>query len=65
MNESSIAHEPMPLREIHAIRLMIHDETKSMTLEERLAFRKKRADAVMEKYGLTPFSACSTEADPL
>ena len=30
MNELSIAHEPAPLREIHAIRLMIHDETKSL-----------------------------------
>jgi hypothetical protein len=57
MAEPSIAHEPLPLREIHAIRLMIYDETKNMTLEERLAFRKKRADTVMERYGLAHFSA--------
>jgi hypothetical protein len=28
MNNLEIAHEPMPWREIHAIRLQIYDETK-------------------------------------
>ena len=31
MNDPDIINEPMPLREVHAIRLMIYDETKDMT----------------------------------
>jgi hypothetical protein len=42
----------MPLREIHAIRLMIQDEIKDMTPEERTNYWKKEADKVMKKYGL-------------
>ena len=35
MNDPDIVNEPMPLREVHAIRLMLSDETKHMTLERR------------------------------
>jgi len=38
MNDPSVANEPMPLREVHAIRLMIHDEKKDMTPEELDAY---------------------------
>ena len=38
LNDPDIAHEPEPIREIHAIRLMIHDETKDMTPEEHTAY---------------------------
>lgn len=53
MNDPDIAHEPMPLREIHAIRLMIGDETKRMTLEERVAYINNRTEAVMEEFDLS------------
>jgi hypothetical protein len=48
MNEPDIAHEPMPIREIHAIRLMIQDETKDMTIEEEIAYIHERAVRAME-----------------
>ena len=38
MNDSDIINEPMPLREIYAARLKIHDETKDMTVEERTQY---------------------------
>ena len=40
MNDPDIINEPMPLREIYAARLKIHDETKNMTPEERSAYYK-------------------------
>ncbi|MDR3304598.1 MAG: hypothetical protein LBS85_01000 [Clostridiales Family XIII bacterium] len=53
MNDPDIAKEPSALREVHAIRLMIRDETKGMTPEQRTALTNKRANDVMEKYGLS------------
>ena len=38
MNDPDLANEPMALREIHAIRLKIQDETQGMSFEERRAF---------------------------
>ncbi|MDR3091851.1 MAG: hypothetical protein LBU36_06645 [Clostridiales bacterium] len=34
MNDSDVVDEPLALREVHAIRLMIYDETEYMTPEE-------------------------------
>ena len=38
MNDPSVTHMQMPLREVKAIRLMIHDETKDMSTSERTAY---------------------------
>ena len=38
MNDPDIINESMALREIHAIRLMLHDETKDMTTAEHTAY---------------------------
>ena len=53
MNDPDIANEPMALREVHAIRLMLQDEMKNMTAEERSEYTRKSADRIMEEYGLT------------
>jgi len=45
MNDPSVAHLQMPLREIKAIRLMIYDEQKNMTPDEL----KKHHDQVKKK----------------
>ncbi|MCL2688852.1 MAG: hypothetical protein FWE57_03255 [Chitinispirillia bacterium] len=43
MNDPDIIDEPMGLREVHAIRLRIHDETKGMTPEEHTAYFREGA----------------------
>ncbi|MDR1215768.1 MAG: hypothetical protein LBK25_03700 [Treponema sp.] len=57
LNEPALANEPMALREVHAIRLMIHDETKDMTIEEKRAYHnnnRKEMDAYFARLGVTP-----------
>jgi len=51
MNDPSVVNEPMPLREIYAIRLMIYDETKDMTPAERTAYYNSSLKEAQEKYG--------------
>ena len=43
LNDPELANEPSALREVHAIRLMIHDEIKSMTATERTAYFREKA----------------------
>ena len=43
MNDPDIINEPLALREIHAIRLMIHDERKEMTAAEYNTIVHERA----------------------
>jgi len=43
LNDPDLIGEPSALREVHAIRLMIHDETKDMTAEERTAYYREGA----------------------
>ena len=42
LNDPDIINEPMPIREIHAIRLMIYDEVKHMTNSEFVDYFNKR-----------------------
>jgi hypothetical protein len=52
-----LAGEPDALRQIHAIRLMIHDETKNMTAEEKRSYHnnnRKETDAHFARLGVTP-----------
>ncbi|MCL2481072.1 MAG: hypothetical protein FWF38_05125 [Spirochaetaceae bacterium] len=54
MNDPDIINEPMPLRKIHAIRLMIYDEIKDMTPEERTAYYNEGARSTFSKLGIVP-----------
>ena len=43
LNDPDLVDEPSALREVHAARLMIQDETKGMTAEERTAYYHEAA----------------------
>ena len=43
LNDPDLADEPQALREVHAARLMIQDETKGMTAAERTAYYHEAA----------------------
>jgi hypothetical protein len=43
LNAPDLANEPSALREVHAVRLMIQDETKGMTASERTAYYHESA----------------------
>ena len=43
-NDPEIVNEPSALREIHAIRFMINDETEDMSPTEYTAYVKERVD---------------------
>jgi hypothetical protein len=47
MNDPAIIHEPQAMREIHAIRLQIHDETRNLTSAEYTALVHKRSQAFL------------------
>jgi len=53
MNDPSVVNEPMPLREVHAIRLMLYEETKDMTPAERTAYYNRSLKEAQEKYGVS------------
>ena len=52
MDDPDIVDEPMALREVHAIRLMLREEAKNMTPEEHTRHVRERTRNVIEKYGL-------------
>ena len=52
MNDPSVAHMQMPLREVKAIRLMIYDEEKEMTPEELKTQHQQFKQRMREQYGL-------------
>ena len=43
LNDPDLANEPSALREVHAARQVIQDETKGMTAEERTAYYHEAA----------------------
>ena len=51
MNDPSVINEQMPLREVHAIRLMIYDRTKEMTPAERTSYYNNKLVKAQKKYG--------------
>ncbi|MDR3247961.1 MAG: hypothetical protein LBT39_04170 [Treponema sp.] len=54
MNDPALAGEMDALREIHAVRLMIHDETKNMTAEEKRAYFHNGTMDCFARLGVTP-----------
>jgi hypothetical protein len=52
IDDPGIINEPLPIREIHAIRLMIYDEIKDMTPEEHTAHVSARSQAFLRQHGI-------------
>jgi len=56
MNDASVINEPMPIREIHAIRLMIYDEIKEMSPKEINEYYMKNFEKVQKEYNFKVLS---------
>ena len=54
LNDPEMAGALEPIREIHAVRLMLQDETIGMTATEKVAFINARGKETLAKLGLTP-----------
>ncbi|MDR0656065.1 MAG: hypothetical protein LBG22_07095 [Treponema sp.] len=54
MNDPDILKMPEYLREIHAARRLIHDETAGMTTGEEAEYLKKKAEDLFAGLGLPP-----------
>jgi hypothetical protein len=52
LNDPDMAAALEPVKEIHAARLMIQDETAGMTMAEKAAYHKKNAAALFSGLGL-------------
>jgi hypothetical protein len=52
LNDPDMAAALEPVKEIHAARLMIQDETAGMTGAEKAAYHKKNAAALFSSLGL-------------
>jgi len=52
MDDPSVAHLQMPLREVKAIRMMIYDEEKNMTPDEIKAKYKNLSQKVYDEFGI-------------
>jgi hypothetical protein len=52
MATPEIANEPLYLREVHAARLMIQDETRGMSSTEWLNYWKWKEAELIKEYGL-------------
>ena len=50
LKDPDIAEEPAAMREVHAIRLMIQDETKGMTASERTAYYNSNTEQFLSSY---------------
>ena len=54
LNDPNMAEALEPIREIHAARLMLQDETAGMTSSEKIAFINARGKETIAKFGFTP-----------
>jgi hypothetical protein len=57
LNDPAMAGALEPIKEIHAIRLMLQDEMIGMSFEEKAAYNKQGAMDFFAKIGL-PFPKC-------
>ena len=56
LNDPAMAGALEPVKEIHAIRLMLQDETVGMNAIEKATFHKQGAAALFSSLGLPPLN---------
>ena len=61
MNDPSVAHLQMPLREVKAIRLMLHDEISEKTPLESTEHFSRKFEEMQEKYKFNFQTAASAQ----
>ncbi|MDR3240359.1 MAG: hypothetical protein LBT44_09795 [Clostridiales bacterium] len=61
MDDPDIINEPMPLREIHAIRFAIAEETKDLTVDQRVAYFNRHGEAAAKKYGFKIIASANSQ----
>jgi hypothetical protein len=54
LNDPDMAEALEPIKEIHAARLMLQDETAGMTTAEKVAFINARGKETLYRLGITP-----------
>jgi hypothetical protein len=54
LHDPEIEKMPEYLREIHAARRLIQDETAGMTVEEEAAYHRKKTEKLFADFGLPP-----------
>jgi hypothetical protein len=54
LNDPDMLGALEPIREIHAARLMLQDETAGMSVEEKVAFINARGNETLARHGLAP-----------
>ena len=54
LNDPGMAGALEPIKEIHAARLMLQDETAGMTTAEKVAFINARGKETLARLGVTP-----------
>jgi len=52
MNDPDIANLETPLREVKAVRLMIYDDTKGMTFDERNAYYREGVEDICSEFNI-------------
>ena len=65
LEDTEMMEAPECIREIHAIRLKLQDETAGMTTEEHVNYINRKAEAFMEQHGLTHLYAGSAAREVL
>jgi hypothetical protein len=53
LNDPGMAEAMEPVREIHAIRLKLQDETAGMTAEEEIEYLNRKARESLARHGLS------------
>jgi hypothetical protein len=64
LEDQEIMEAPECIREIHAIRLKLQDETAGMTVEEHVDYVNKKGKEILARWGLSHLYADYPKQEP-